>query len=425
MLNREPLRTTLRDAIARSRETGMACAVMLLRVRRLREVGVLFGHDVADALMESVAARIAEVLRAGDGCARAGDDSFLLSLPALRDAGHAALAAGKLVRVLQSPTAAGMRKVSPVVDIGIAMCPQHGEDPAALWRFADQACEEARRGSDRFAFYRASDPRAMFSDDDLREAMDANQLNLHLQPILDLASGRLDRCEALARWTHPRLGPVPPEIFVRVAEQTGLIAELTRWSLNVALRGVSANWGGIDPAEAPMISVNVAVDALLLPGFVDQVLDMLRFWAVAPGKLTLEITESALMHDQEQGVRLLQILRDAGVGIAIDDFGTGYSSLAYLHRLPANELKIDKSFVRSMVPDARARALVASIIDVSRHLGMRSVAEGVEDAATLELLRSLGCDHAQGYLIGEPASTGVWLPKLAAQARAHATAASA
>ncbi len=412
LLDRAPIRQAMADGIARSRGQALAAGVLFLRLRRLREVGVLFGYEVGDALMAAVDGRIAEALRAGDRHWRVGDDCFVLSLPLLRDAGHAALAAGKLVRTLQSPLQAGGRRILPVVGIGIALFPEHGDDPETLWRQADQACQEAGHSGDRYAFYSVPGGQAAFSDEDLHAAIVSNQLELHLQPILDLRSGRLDRCEALSRWNHPLLGPVPPQMFVSVAEQTGLIAELTRWGLNVALRHVSDGWSGEGDGGGPGVAVNVAVDALQQAGFVDQVLDQLRFWKVPSEKLTIEITESGLMQNQERCERQLRALREAGVGVAIDDFGTGYSSMAYLHRLPANELKIDRSLVGDMRNDVRARKLVASIIDVAHGLGMLAVAEGVEDGETLALLRAMECDHAQGYYIGAPGPVAEVLPKL-------------
>ena len=319
------------------------------------------------------------------------------------------------MRVLHAPLEAAGQQVLPLVSVGIATAPDDATESELLCRRADQACEDAHFISERTAFYSAPEHASAFAHGDLRDALAGNQLELFLQPIADLRSGRIDRCEALSRWTHGTLGPIPPDAFVRMAEQTGLIGELTRWSLNVALRHIAeAIASGAPQRQVPSVAVNIAVDSLLQPGFLEQMRDLLRFWNVPPAQLVLEITESGLMTDPAYCERILRELRGEGIGIAIDDFGTGYSSMAYLRQLPANELKIDRSFVMDMRDDARAQKLVASMIDVSHHLGMTTVAEGVEDAETLSLLQSLGCDFAQGYHIGRPAPAALVMATLCA-----------
>ncbi len=398
MPQRDALFASLQNAIGDAAASSRTLGLMVLRIRRLRETARMLGYDVGDALVDAVHALLATALREGDRVWRVGEGEFALVLPGLRDRNHAALAAGKVLRGLGEPLQAAGRAVLPVVSIGIAAAPDDDTEARALYRKADEACERANAGIDRYAFYEP--PRRAFDFDhaDLRDALAANRLELYLQPIADLREGgRVDRCEALSRWLHPVLGAIPPDAFVQMAEQTGLIAELTRWSLNVALRHV---------AQSPVlfsVAVNVAVDALRQPGFPEQVLDLLALWNVPPGQLLLEITETGLMTDPAHCEHVLRRLREAGIGVAIDDFGTGYSSMAYLRRLPASELKIDQSFVRDMREDPRAHKLVGSMIDVSHHLGLTTVAEGVEDAETLAMLRAMGCDHAQGYHIGRPA----------------------
>jgi diguanylate cyclase len=402
MLNRLPLFETLEAGIADAEASGRPLGLLLVRLRRLRETNRLFGYDVGEAFVDAVQASIERAVRTQDRVFRIGDGEFAVLLPALRDRNHAALAAAKLVRVLQSPLEAMGQSLLPLVSVGIAAAPLDAADAQALCRCADQACEEANLASERFAFYRPPRTATDLAHADLRDALAGNRLELYLQPMTDLRSGRTDRCEALARWSHPVLGTVAPDVFVRLAEQTGLIGELTRWSLNATLRHLSEALEAADADRVPSVAVNVAVEALRQPGFVEQVLDLLRFWDVPASHLGLEITESGLMTDPAQCRRTLGRLREHGIGVAIDDFGTGYSSMAYLRDLPASELKIDRSFVMDMRRDPRAEKLVASMIDVSHHLGMTAVAEGVEDADTLALLRTLGCDHAQGYHVGRP-----------------------
>lgn len=406
---RDGLFAALQDAVAEATASASTLGLLLVRLRRLRETARLLGYDVSEAFVDAVHGAIGSALREGDRIWRVGEGEFAVLLPGLRDRQHAALAAAKLLRVLGVPLQAAGYPVLPVVSIDIATAPHDGEQARLLYRHADHACEQANSGTDRYAFYEAPCQAFDFNHADLRDALAGNRLALYLQPIADLrAGGRIDRCEALSRWTHPSLGAIPPEAFVRMAEQTGQINELTRWTLNAALRHV---------AQSPVpfgVSVNIAVDALRQPGFTEQVLDLLAFWDVQPACLLLEITESGLMADPAHCTRVLARLREAGIGVGIDDFGTGYSSMAYLRRLPASELKIDQSFVRDMRQDVRAQKLVGSMIDVSHHLGMTTVAEGVEDADTLALLRGMGCDHAQGYHLGRPGPAAEVVAALAA-----------
>ena len=390
----------LQDAIDSSVAARLTLGLLVVRVRRLRNTSHLLGYDTGEALVEAIHALLEGGLREGDALWRTGEDEFAVCLPDLHDRNHAALAASKFSRLLSAPLRVAGHSVMPVVSIGVATAPEDTRDAHALYRYADIASDHASPGEERHAFYAAPANAPLFDAGELGEALAGNQLQLHLQRILSLGQAGPERYEALARWQHPRLGAIRPDVFVRVAEQAGLIGDLTRWSLSVGLRHASESAARGAPFS---ISVNIAVDALRLPGFTEQVTDLLAFWNVPPERLVLEVTESALMTDAVGSARILGRLRDAGVGVAIDDFGTGYSSMAYLRRLPANELKIDRSFVSDMLADVRARKLVGSMIDVSHHLDMTAVAEGVEDADTLALLRAMGCDHAQGFHIARPA----------------------
>jgi len=324
-------------------------------------------------------------------------------LPALRGRTHAALGAAKFVRVLQQPFDLGGQRAQAAVVAGIAIAPEDGGDAELLCRRADRACDDALGGVERHAFWNAPPIPLDTLHNDLRTAIADNQLVVHLQPIAGLPDRAIHSYEALSRWTHAQLGVIPPDIFIGVAERGGMIGELTRWNLNVALRQLAALRKA---GRATRIAVNLSVDALQLPGFVDQVLDLLRLWDVAGNALVFEITESALMRDITRCSHLLGQLREGGIRIAIDDFGTGYSSLAYLRRLPIDKIKIDRSFVRDMVTDRRARRIVATMIELAHDLDLVVVAEGVEDEATLALLREAHCDYVQGYLIGRPVPAG-------------------
>ena len=399
MLNRPALFAALDRRIAEAARTGRIMGVLMLRTQRMREFDLSFGYEAGERVASAMRIALDGALRAVDEVVQIGECDFAVILPDLHDRNHAALAAAKLVRTLQLPLEVEGRQFLAPAAIGAAVYPDDGADADLLCRHADIACAEAASGSERFALYASPELPDTFAHGDLRDAIVRNQLVLFLQPIIALQGDRGARAEALSRWTHPLHGAIAPEAFVQVAEQTGLISELTRWNFNVALRHAAQSR---DRGHPLALSLNVSIAVLQQSTFVEQVLGMLRFWNVPTELVTLEVTESGLMRDLAHCERMLRQLRDHGFGIAIDDFGTGYSSMAYLKRLPATELKIDKTFVLDMMRDARVVKLVGSMIDLSHHLGLEVVAEGVEDAETLALLRGLGCDHAQGYYLGRP-----------------------
>ncbi|MCD9046412.1 putative bifunctional diguanylate cyclase/phosphodiesterase [Luteimonas sp. MHLX1A] len=398
MLNRGATMQAVAQAIAAG-SGDEELAVLVVRGRRTRETELSLGYAVADALAAAMEAKLVASLRAQDTVLRIGEHAFVVLLPGVRGRQHAALAAAKLVRALGQPLMLEGWQLHPSVTVGLALYPSDGADADTLCLHADQACHEARNEADGFAFWHRPVHADSFTHDELRDALARNQLELYLQPVLDLHGSRISGYEALARWNHPRIGMVPPPAFVGEAEHTGLIGELTRWSLTVALRHLAQL-----RREGHMVrmNVNLSVVALQMPGFALQVMDLLRVWQVPPAALALEVTESALMRDVVRAQGVLAELHDEGIRISIDDFGTGYSSMAYLQRLPTDELKIDRSFVIDIATSDRARHLVGTMVDLGHNLGLEVVAEGVEDEATLALLRDLGCDRAQGYVIGRP-----------------------
>ena len=234
----------------------------------------------------------------------------------------------------------------------------------------------------------------------LQRAIAENRLEIFLQPILDLREDVIIGAEALTRWPEPGRGLIPPDVFVPLAEETGLISGLTRWCIHAALRHAAQAQRAVPGFD---IAINLSPRVFGERDLVGHIESALSVWDVAPSAVTLEVTESALMDDPGIGLRLLQRLRDLGLRISIDDFGAGYSSFAYLRNFPATQLKIDRSFVSDMRSDPRSVKLVRSIIDLGHHLGLEVVAEGVEDATTLALLRGLDCDRAQGWHIRKPA----------------------
>lgn len=377
-------------------------AVLLVRLRNLGEFRIANGYGAGEALAEASASLIRDALRPGDDVQVLDDSEIVVSLPRLRDRNHALLAGTRVLRVFDAPVRLGDRSFPVSVAVGVSVFPGDGLEGETLLRRAGIALRQARRGPQRCVAYTAGSDASRIPYEALRGAIADNRLEVHLQPILDLAQRQWVGFESLARWLDPRHGQVSPGDFIPVAEETGLVAELTRWSLNTSLRHASL----AHRAGAPLgVSVNLSPRVFAQRDIVPQVLSALDVWGLPSSALTLEVTETALMEDPAASLALLAELRDAGVGISIDDFGSGYSSLAYIRDLPATELKIDRAFVVDLARDRRVEQLVRSIIDMGHHLGMELVAEGVENQETLELLAALGCDRAQGNFIhpAEPA----------------------
>jgi EAL domain-containing protein (putative c-di-GMP-specific phosphodiesterase class I) len=312
---------------------------------------------------------------------------------------HVLLAAHRLVRAFEDPLPLDERDVLATVAVGIARGPDDGDNADTLLRRAEQAYRAARMSVDRLALFSPLNESVDVPHADLHEAIVNNRLEMYLQAQWDLRHDHLAGAESLARWNSPQWGQVEPNSFIPLAEQTGLITPLTRWSLNNTLNiCAQARRQGL----AIPFSINFSPRVLPERGVVEQILDALRIWDVPPEAIVLEVTETAVLEDPAVSARLLHRLRDAGLRVSIDDFGTGHSSFSYLQQLPATELKIDKTFIADMAHGARPLKLVRSLIDFARNLDMEVVAEGVEDRETLEQLRELGCDRAQGYYIGHP-----------------------
>ena len=410
-----PNRGLLRDRIAAELDTtGRAqdrqAAVLLLDLSRFKEVNDTLGHHVGDELLRVVAARLLALDLPAATVARLGGDEFAVLLPARPDAEDAAIAAARLVTsALGHPVALPEAVLSTGASIGIALAQPHsGKDD--LLRHADTAMYAAKAAGAPFAVYDEDLDRGRVERlsllADLHQALDADELTLHYQPKFDLAFGVVTSVEALVRWTHPRLGNVPPDVFVPLAESTALIEPLTRAVLGQAL-AQCRRW--MDAGTAVSVAVNLSARNVGDPELPEQVAAALVHAGVPAELLILEITESSVMGDPDHTVPILRRLAAIGVTLSLDDFGTGYSSLSYLQRLPVRELKIDRSFVVGLeaTSDDRAAetsaALIRSITGLKTTLGLRIVAEGVEDGHTMERLRELGCDLIQGYHIGRPA----------------------
>ena len=389
-------------AAARNRASG---AVMLLDLDRFKEVNDTLGHDQGDALLKEVAARLKIALRNSDTVARLGGDEFTILLPEVADHNSAMAVADKVGGSLQQPFVVSGVTLDLEVSIGVAIFPEHGDDIDILVSRADVAMFAAKRDHSGCTAYApeldARAPRALSLLGGLRRAMDNGDLLLHYQPKADIATSEVVGVEALVRWQHATLGLIPPSDFVPLAERTGLIHRLTEFVLSEALQECR-NW--LESGLELPVAVNISARNLLNDDFPGVVADLLHKWDIPPRMLQLEITENSMMGDPARVRACLLALTDLEVGLSIDDFGTGYSSLAYLKDLPVRELKIDRSFVTNLRAHPANRTIVNSVISLGQNLGLRVVAEGVEDLDAWRELSELGCDFAQGYYLARPMS---------------------
>ncbi len=387
-------------AAARNRGSG---AVMLLDLDRFKEVNDTLGHDQGDALLKDVAARLKAALRNSDTVARMGGDEFTILLPDVADQEAAMTVATKVADTLQQPFLVGGVTLDLEVSIGVAIFPAHGDDIDALISRADRAMFVSKRDHSTCTSYApgldTNAPRALSLLGDLRRALDSGDLLLHYQPKADIATGEVAGVEALVRWQHATLGLIPPAEFVPLAERTGIIHRLTEFVLSDALRQCRL-W--LDLGLELPVAVNISARNLLDGEFPGLVAALLRKWDIPARMLQLEITENSMMGDPERVRACLLALTALEVRLSIDDFGTGYSSLAYLKDLPVSELKIDRSFVMGLHDHPANRMIVNSVISLGQNLGLRVVAEGVEDWDAWCELSGLGCDFAQGYYLARP-----------------------
>ena len=411
--NRSLFRMRVARACLDSARDGRGFAVMLVDLDHFKEINDTLGHHVGDDLLRVVASRLADNLRAGDTVARLGGDEFAVLALDIVDRESARDAAQRLLDALEHAFSVSDVRLDVSASMGVALHPDHGDAIDVLLRQADIALYDAKedRGTCRL-YDPAADvhtPERLLLAGELRDGLDRGELFLEHQPKVDLTTGRVVGLEALVRWQHPRHGRLMPGEFLPVVENTGLIGPLTLVVLDMALASL-AGWRreGHDVTTAVNLSVRHLTD-LLLPQRVGELLDRHQVPASA---LVLEVTETLIMSDPVRAVQVLGLLRELGVRLAVDDYGTGYSSLAYLRRLHVDELKIDRSFVQHLATDEGDAVIVRSTIELGHNLGLRLVAEGVEDEPTLDLLRSWGCDLAQGYHLSRPmgrAAVGDWL----------------
>jgi diguanylate cyclase (GGDEF)-like protein/PAS domain S-box-containing protein len=406
--NRALFGDRLAHAIAAADRNRQPIAVIFLDLDRFKEINDTLGHFTGDMVIREVANRLREAVRKCDTVARLGGDEFAVLLPQISGEREARDLAERLVRALIKPILVGDILLDIGISAGVAVHPSHAADGDRLMQCADVAMYSAKARSGGVAIYEPSmdhnSLRNLTMVADLRQAIANGDIFLVYQPKIDLRSGRVTGVEALARWTHDKHGIVPPNEFVVHAERTGLIQQLTLLTLGLGLNQL-AEWS--DEHLDLAIAVNLSARSLHDSALPELLVRSLDHWGIEPARLTLEITESALMLDPKKALRVAERLAAIGIRLAIDDFGTGYSSMAYLSCLPVSEIKIDKSFVLQMLDRERDLKIVQSTVHLAHNLGVRVVAEGVENEQTLARLRDLGCDVAQGYFIGKPMNPNI------------------
>jgi diguanylate cyclase (GGDEF)-like protein len=402
LANRTLFLDRVRQAIA-SLGPDASLAVLLVDLDRFKEVNDTLGHSTGDLVLREVGTRLERILPESHSIARLGGDEFAVLVPAVPDR-EAAVGVARTVRAqLERPLTTEELELQVAGSVGVALCPEHGADPGLLLQRADVAMYAAKAAHTGIEVYAADrdqySPRRLALVGALRAAVEARALTVVYQPKAELPHGRVAGMEALVRWQDPAHGSIPPDEFIPIAESTGLIAPLCRFVLEAAV-AQATRWR--QQGLGVGVAVNLSVRNLLEPGLAERVRGLLAASGLPAGLLTLEITEGAVMTDPAAAIAVLHQLAGAGVRLSIDDFGTGYSSLAYLKRLPVDEVKLDKSFVLGMTSDADDAAIVRSTVELARNLGLRMVAEGVEDQATWDALAAMGCELAQGYVLARP-----------------------
>jgi len=401
--NRALFADRLQQAILVGRRETQPFALIAMDLDRFKEINDTLGHHIGDQVLVQVAERMRACLRESDTVARMGGDEFSVLLPTVTQIEGAEAVAKKILTAFKQPLDVGGRNLDIGASLGIVMFPQHGEDADKLMREADAAMYNAKRTHGGFKVYSAdidqnNDERLLLQAD-LRRAITNNELVLHYQPKIDFQTDRVSGVEALVRWQHPKLGLIFPDKFIPLAEGSGLIKSLTYSVLRMALQQCEV-WQ--KDGLALSVAVNISAINIQDPEFPDQVGRLLADTTVPAARLELELTETAVMTEPVRAVECIKKLRALGVQVAIDDFGTGYSSMAYLKELLVAKIKIDKSFVKDMAANHHDAVIVRSTVELGHNLGMKVIAEGVENQVVWDKLKALGCDSAQGYYMGRP-----------------------
>ncbi len=405
--NRSLFYDRIYHGLARARRSETRVALMLLDIDRFKIINDSLGHDAGDILLKAIAMRLNEGVRDMDTVARLGGDEFVVVLEGIHDTEDVVFVANKLLSTLSRPMEISGHTISTTVSIGVSVFPEDGTDTDELLKNADIAMYKAKEaGKNNCQFYtkgmNATAVNYLLLENDLRRAVEQQQLTLYYQPQVDLQTGEMTGVEALVRWQHPERGLVSPAHFIPLAEETGLIVPIGEWVLREACRQ-QKTW--LDAGKkVGKVAVNLSPRQFRQKNFPGKVEAILKETGLEAKHLELEITESCAMEHAGETINQLNQLNQMGMFLAIDDFGTGYSSLAYLQRFPIQKLKIDRSFINDIHDDHNDAAIAKSIIGLAHNMQMRVVAEGVENERQAEWLREMGCDQAQGFLYSKPMS---------------------
>jgi len=402
--NRTLLHERLQQAIREGRRNDKKLALLMMDLDRFKEINDTLGHHFGDLLLMQVSRRLLEVLRGSDTVARLGGDEFAV-LAVVSDEEDAVGVADKIREIIDKEFVVEDHILSIGISIGIAMFPRDGDDVNTLIQKADVAMYMAKQTNSGYALYDSQqDPHSLNRLTliaELRHAIEFNELELYYQPKVDLKTRRVSAIEALVRWRHPRRGLMEPDLFIPIAEQTGLIRPLTHWVLTEAVQQI-AHWRKTGLAIDMAVNLSGSnLHDIQLPTFVRRLVEA---WQVEPSWLVLEITESAIMSNPSSAMDILLELDTMGVNLSVDDFGTGYSSLGHLKQLPVDEIKVDRSFVMEMAENENDAVIVRATIDLAHNLGLKVIAEGVETEDVLQMLKVLNCDMVQGYFVSRPLS---------------------
>jgi len=401
--NRALLEDRLKYSISLALRNNSNVIVMLFDLNRFKEINDTLGHSVGDAVLKILSERLEACVRESDTVARLGGDEF--SIITYGDLSAAKALIGRITSSIQNDMSINGQHLYVSSSIGVAICPEHGSDVETLMQHADIAMYESKKGKSEYVIYSEE-----FNDHSINNLAllgslrseiykPTDQFTLYYQPQLDLNNNAVIGAEALLRWNHPVFGAIPPEQIIRMAEQTGLISELTDWILDNSFRQCS-EWTSL--GYNMHVAINLSAWNIQDPNLPQTLGTLVHQHSVDPSLIELEITESTVMSDPIRAREVLSEIDEMGFGIFIDDFGTGFSSLSYLKLLPVNGLKIDKSFVIEMLDDENDKIIVQSTIELAHNLGLKVVAEGVEDSNTLVYLSKLNCDYAQGYFLSVP-----------------------
>lgn len=406
LANRSLFMDVLRNALARADRYQWRVAILFLDIDHFKNVNDSLGHEVGDELLKSFTYRLQTTMRKGDLIARFGGDEFAILLENVTHDSDAALAAQKILDEMDAPHTLGEHSVLARPSIGIVTYPNIASDPESIIKAADTAMYEAKkRGRFNYQFFAKemqdkAVQRTRF-EADLSYAIERDELLLHYQPQINSITGDVVAVETLIRWQHPKRGLLLPNKFIDIAEECGLIYSIGEWVIRQACQQC-IQWCAKDNIEGITIATNLSAQQLMRSDIVKTIINIINLTNMEPGKLELELTETAIMSDPANAKKILSSIRGLGIKIAVDDFGTGYSSLKYLAELPINTLKIDRTFVKHCPKDIRQNAIIITTIALAHNLGIKVVAEGVETRAQVDFLRQHECDILQGYYFSKP-----------------------